>query len=323
MEFYRRKGLNMNHLVNPMLSSLAAPVFMDSCTPAGQQTQVSTASPERSTGCATVHHQGPVEGGISHDSPSSEKSGKVFKLEDMLKYVDLSCASQTSTKPEVKKTLNELKQEKDMKGWDTPSSSEPTSGTRLPTYNPADQHYDQGSDSGSRKSSTDLSASQSSIPEMLRQHHQMFGGLGLPPPSHSQYSQPSMVHHHHQQMSHLMNQLGSMFAPTSFPSYNYGYSGPYTTFPVAASHHSSFPHLSSTTYVTPQGHQASQPVGVPSQPQPQASNTMPPPTSCPYQPSGSAPGGPSSAGGGMAVPGPTFPFPSQSSGCSVQPGASG
>ncbi|XP_076447257.1 uncharacterized protein LOC143284474 isoform X2 [Babylonia areolata] len=339
MDFYRRKGFSQ--MINPLLSSLSAPsmpppMLIDTLpgslfSPPHQAT-VSSASPDRFSTSQAASHQGLMESRMQSDSPTPEKSRKPLKMEDMFKYVDFGNSSQQSTKqPEVKKTLNELKQEKDMKGWEIPSSADTASafglqeGTKPSTFQ-SDQPVDQGSDSGSRKSSTDLSASQTSIPEVLRQQQQTqmtysSSGMTLPPFS-SQFSQQAMAHHP-QQMSHPLTQFSGMFNSAPFPPYFYGYNGPYTTFPGSGSHHSAFPQLSSTTFVTPpylgQSHPASQ-HGHQSQPH---SASFSPATSGAHPTPGTGGGG----GVGSGNSGLTMPFgflpSSQGPGHNSQPGASG
>ncbi|KAL8604099.1 hypothetical protein ACOMHN_047311 [Nucella lapillus] len=351
MDLYRRKGFSMGPVMTPMMPSMSTPsMVMDPVHSAlfspPHHTTVPSASPDRFVPSQGPQHQGVMEGRGQSDSPTPDKARKLFRLDDMFKYVDLSTNAQFVPKqPEVKKTQNELKQEKDFKGWEGLSSGDgggggcgQPEGTKPAVFAP-DPSTDQGSDSGSRKSSADLSASQSSIPELLRQQQPQpqpqpqsqpmaFSGAGMTlPPFPTQFSQQAMAPPH---LSHPLTQLSGMFNSAPFPPYFYGYNGPYTTFPGSGSHahHSAFPALSSTTFVAPPymgqgGHPAPQ---LPHQAQSQMSATFtsPAPSGPHPTPGGTAGGGPGVGSGnsGLSMP---FPFLPATQGPMPggQPGASG
>ena len=243
-EFYQRKGLSMSHLMSPLLSSApttSPPLFME--TLPASPFHIATSHHHLSTPATSVEgipgspstlRRGLMEGALRSHSPTPEKARRGLKMEDMLKYVDFTAAPLAGSKPDSKKTLNMLKLEKDLKGWEAgqphDSASGAHGGSRL---EPPEQPLDHGSNSGSRRSSTDLSASQSSIQELLRQQQQSQsqppGGAGLLQPGVGQYIHQPMGHHH-QQMSHHMSQLSSMLSTSPFPPYMYAYGGPYHTY---------------------------------------------------------------------------------------------
>ena len=340
--FFASRGLSMSNLMHPVMpnpTNVSPPIFMEALSsnpfhmPNPHAHHVSAANVEGMSGSVGVR---PVlaEGGVSADGSSPEKPRRLLKLEDMLKYADFNHAPQASSKPEVKKSLNELKHEKDLKCWELPGMGDPAAGAGGAQGVPKEQQDQQGeecSESISRKSSTDMSASQSSIPELVRQQQQQqqqqqppqqFGGMGLLPPAQSQYGQPPLTHHQQQQqMSQQMNQLSAMFSSSPFP-YFYSYYGPYTTFPATGGHghHTGFPPLKSNTFVMPM---APQPGGVQSQPVAGA-GTVPTSGAAPA-PAVPATGGPVSGGNsGVAAPIPNpVPPSSQGPGGGSQPGASG
>ena len=334
--FFASRGLSMSSLMNPVMpnpTTVSPPIFMEAMSSnpfqlPSSHAHVSTANPEGMSGAAGVR-QGLAEGGVNPDGSSPEKPRRLFKLEDMLKYADFSRAPQVGGKPEVKKSLNELKYEKDLKGWELPSTADPATGAgaqggaKPPSHEQPDQQGEECSESHSRRSSIDLSASQNSIPEVVRQQQQqpqqfVGGGMGLLPPAQSQYGQQPMAHQQ-QQMSQQMNQLSAMFGSSAFP-YFYGYYGPYSTFSATGSqgHHTAFPPLKSNTFVMPM---APQQGGV--QSQPMASAGITPTSGAAAPPAGPGVGGPSSGNSGVAAPIPNPPPSNPGPGGNSQPGATG
>jgi hypothetical protein len=216
----------------------------------------------------------PMDGGSTNSLGMSDKPRKPFSLAEMMKYAELSTAP-APVKVEVKKTLNELRQEKDMKNWDGyveasatgaggAGGAQSTAAGAKPAHSEHElEESETNSCSASRKSSTDLSASQSSIPELLRQQQLQYNGgsLGLPSGSQSvygQYGQTMPVTQQQQllQQQHLMQQMNhqwqSMMTASQFPFYFNHVGGTYNTFGSGnAAHPPSFPLLNSNTFVVP------------------------------------------------------------------------
>ncbi|XP_070191914.1 uncharacterized protein [Littorina saxatilis] len=270
-EFLHKRGLS--YPANPVMPNpTTPPLFMGALT----------TSPFH---LPTPHHHHPLHGGPPHHegtplSPNSqrrsvaegeahldgspqEKARKMLKLEDMLKYADFSRLPPVGPKSEpVKKSLNELKHERDLKGWEPVfgADSAPVTVAQGGAKSAVPDHISEGgSENCSRKSSTDMSASQSSIPELMRQQQQQqqqqafpsVGGLGLPhPAAQSQYSQQ-----HHHQVSQQMSQLSAIFGTGPFPPYYYSYNGPYPAFAASGTQGQPYTSLSNNTFVMPTAHQ--------------------------------------------------------------------
>ncbi|XP_025108578.1 serine/threonine-protein kinase WNK1-like isoform X5 [Pomacea canaliculata] len=258
--FLQKRGLNMSNLIMPSTTPVASPYFglhmdtlssfpLPSATGPNQQVDNLPGSPK------TTHES--TEQVINQ---AAEKPRKLFP-EEMLKYTDLSRQLQSHPKAEQKKSLIELKLDRSIPGWDLSSDIHEHAG-------------EMGSNASSRKSSVDLTGSQSSIPDVVRQHQQFqsaAGGTGI----HQVHSQPHLSTHTHQPISQLNAVLGSH----AFPPYLYGFHGLYPNFPGTGSHGHQlpFPLLPSNAFVIPQtpGHGHSIPTVPPQQIQSQATSQLP------------------------------------------------
>lgn len=258
--FLQKRGLNMSNLIMPSTTPVASPYFglhmdtlssfpLPSATGPNQQVDNLPGSPK------TTH-----ESTDQVINQAAEKPRKLFP-EEMLKYTDLSRQLQSHPKAEQKKSLIELKLDRSIPGWDLSSDIHEHAG-------------EMGSNASSRKSSVDLTGSQSSIPDVVRQHQQLqsaAGGTGI----HQVHSQPHLSTHTHQPISQLNAVLGSH----AFPPYLYGFHGLYPNFPGTGSHGHQlpFPLLPSNAFVIPQtpGHGHSIPTVPPQQIQSQATSQLP------------------------------------------------
>ncbi|KAL8611231.1 hypothetical protein ACOMHN_013662 [Nucella lapillus] len=276
-EFCERRGLTMTPVINPVLASpttVTSPLIMEALS--SPSFHLSTTLPHhpppptsRRSSSPTTVHQHLMEDGSRCDSPPTDKTRKLFKMEDMMKYVDFTYTTPATSKADSKKTLNMLKQEK-AKGWEGPHHlmddlSQGAAAARQPSSEQSDQQTDRISESGSRKSSVDMSASQSSIPDMLRQQQQQQQSFsssgGLQAGLGHQYGQSLTPQ---QQMQLQMNQLSAMLGSAApFPHYFYSYGGPYSTFPAtdgthSHSHSPSFPTFSNAAFMMSGGQGAPQ-----------------------------------------------------------------
>ncbi|XP_076468806.1 uncharacterized protein LOC143299471 isoform X2 [Babylonia areolata] len=279
-EFCQRRGLTMSPVINPVLASpttATSPLIMEAFSSPSFHLSAALSHSAASASEGSPPHAS-MEDGPCCDGSAPDKPRKLFKMEDMMKYVDFPYAP-ASSKSDGNKTQNIVKQER-AKGWEgsmmVDTSVVGEGAAKLPLTDPADPQADCGSDSGSRKSSTDMSASQSSIPDMLRQQQQqqqLFGSGGTLQAGPGQFGQQPLTPQ--QQMQLQISQLSALLSSAPFPPhYFYGFGGPYAPFPPLGGGPSqslgSFPSSGSAGFMMPpmsQGQQGPQP-GVLPQPLP-------------------------------------------------------
>lgn len=272
--FLRRHGMSMlTPPVNSPMFNLSvealSPSFHHLHNTANHGTAGGTGGQDALPGSPSLPRRG---GEAGSGSPIQEKPRTKLFTDDLMKYVDFSHMPQAPIKLETKKSLNEIKQEQSLAGWDGGMYGEGAAtglqaSGRTRSLDQAEFPGEPGSTSSSRKSSVDLSTSQSSIPEALRQqqqqqqHQQQYqggGGGGIMHHAPHQYLPQAHLaasaQHHQHQFSQQMSQLSAMFSSAPFPPfYGYGYHGPYPTFPATGGHghHTHFPPLNNNTFVMP------------------------------------------------------------------------
>lgn len=254
-DFLRRRGLTIPNLIMPSSTAVTSPIF--SLPVEGLSNSFSLVASQGSQGPLSSSEVMRQVDNNAAVQITSEKPRKLF-ADDLFKYLDFS-RMPAATKLEAKKSLNELKQEQDLSGWESPVTDGPSSCTDQKSSGMENmaESCEHACDNGSVENGLRSNIEQ-------QQQQQILAGSNIGGFSLAQNQQQT------QQLSQQMSQLSAMLSSASFSPYFCGYHGPYTTFP-AAHGHAPFPLLTGNAFVMPPGQ--SQVHSFPAQVHTQASST--------------------------------------------------